>query len=726
MTIDDTSTERQSPQKGGYHAALFRLSADLEAAVSEDEVYRCVTQGLHDTMGYDFVAIFQYDPKTGIRDLVASAGFVDPVTPLTPGTGLSERPILNGELHYSPDASQEPGYVYGAYGSEVDVPIWGKDQVIGVLTCESKQVDAFSDQDFDVLTSAAQITGLAVKKARLIAQEQKRAAEFEALSTTMTEITAENELPVLLQQIVERATDLLGASGGELALFDEELQAIRIVISHNLEGDHRGKVQEIGEGLMGQVAATREPVVIEDYSTWGERLPGYENVQSTIGVPLVVGQQLVGVFTVANDQIVDYSDDKLHLLKLFSQQAAIAIQDASLLDQAQEEIQTRIEIQAEITRQKEYYEALLVNNPVAVVTGDLNGSIISWNPSAEDLFGYMFEEVVGKSLDDFVAKGDSQYEEAQQYTREVIEKGHVHTTTQRTRKDGSVIDVELLALPVVVADETIGFIVIYHDLTEIKSIENELRIQNEKMARELELAGEIQTSYLPRQLPTIKGWQFESLLKPSRETSGDFYDIHSLPEGRIAILIADVVDKGVGAALFMSLCWTLLRTFSGLHYSEPDRVMAMINERILEDTKSGQFMSLFYGVLDPENGEFIYSNAGHPPPFLFTDQPDKPMTPLYRTGMPLGVLKGEQWDKGQVTILPGDGVFLYTDGVTEAMNENGFIYSEDRLIEIVKNTTRDSAGNICANALHDLEEFVGAEAQSDDIAMIVIKREKSP
>jgi PAS domain S-box-containing protein len=724
MPIEDTSAKDQSPQKGGYHAALFRLSADLEAAVSEEDVYQCVTQGLHDTLGYDFVAIFRYDPKTDIRDLVASAGFADPVTPLAPGSGLSERPILNGKLHYSPDVSKEPGYIYGADGSEVDVPIWGKDEVIGVLTCESKEIDAFGDQDFDVLTSAAQITGLAIEKARLIAQEQKRAAEFEALSTIMAEITAENELPILLQQIVESATELLSASGGELALYDQDLQAIQIVISHNLDGDHRGKIQQIGEGLMGKVAATREAVVIEDYSAWGEKLPGYENVQSTIGVPLVVGHRLVGVFTVANDQIVDYSDDDLYLLRLFSQQAAIAIQNARLLDQAQEEIQSRIDIQAEITRQKEYYEALLVNNPVAVVTGDLSGSIISWNPSAEELFGYRFEEVVGKPLDDFVARGDSQYEEAQQYTREVIEKGHVHTTTQRTRNDGTLVDVELLALPVVVANETIGFIVIYHDLTEIKAIENELRLQNEKMARELELAGEIQTSYLPRRLPAIQGWQFESLLKPSRETSGDFYDIHSLPESRIAVLIADVVDKGVGAALFMSLCWTLLRTFSASHYREPDRVMSMINGRILEDTKSGQFMSLFYGVLNTKNGEFQYANAGHPPPFFYTPRSHPKITPLIRTGIPLGVYKNEKWEMETIQIAPGAGVCLYTDGITEATNGTGKIYGEERLRDLMESMVSASASEICSSVMVDLEEFVGGEAQSDDIAMIVVKRDR--
>jgi PAS domain S-box-containing protein len=720
---EDKASKPQLKKKGGYHAALFRLSADLEAVILEEEVYHCVVEGLHDTLGYDFVAGFRHDPKTGYRDLVASAGFAEPVTPLAPGEGLSERPLLNGKLHYTPDVSMDPGYFYGADGSEVDVPIWGKDEVIGVLTCERKEVNAFNEQDFEVLTSAAQIAGLAIEKARLIAQVKKRAAEFEALSTTMAEITSENELPILLNKIVERATGLLNSSGGELALYDEKHQALRLVVSHNIEGNHLGAIQKIGEGHMGKVAETRQPVVIKDYSKWHGRLPGYRKIRSAVGVPLLVGNHLVGVFTVASDDVVEYDDDDLYLLNLFSQQAAIAIQNTSLLDQAQREIQSRIEIQYEITRQKEYFEALLVNNPVAVVTADLEGSIISWNPSAEKLFGYTMAEAVGEYLDELVAKDPALLEEAKRYTKEVIEKGHVQTSTVRTRKDGSFVEVELLALPVVVTGDILGFIVIYHDLTEIKSIEKQLRKQNRKMSRELELAGEIQTSYLPRKLPEIPGWQFQSLLRSSRETSGDFYDIHRLPDGRIVILIADVVDKGVGAALFMSLCWTLIRTFSVEYPSDPDLVMKKINQRILEDTKSGQFISLFFGVLEPASGEFVYANAGHPPPYFFSDHPDKQISPLYRTGMLLGVSEHEKWNKEIIMISPGDGLLLYTDGVTEGLNEQGMLYGLERLKYVMKGLTGASVDTICSTVILDLENFVGAESQSDDIALIVVKRE---
>ncbi len=144
-----------------------------------------------------------------------------------------------------------------------------------------------------------------------------------------------------------------------------------------------------------------------------------------------------------------------------------------------EDISKRKEFEEEIRRQKDYYEALFVNSPVAVVTGDLEGKVLSWNPEAEQLFGYTQEEVIGTSLDDTVARQDPLRAEAGGYTQQVINVGRVQATTRRTRKDGSLVDVELLALPMVVAGEKVGFIAIYHDITERKRIDRELRYQKE-------------------------------------------------------------------------------------------------------------------------------------------------------------------------------------------------------------------------------------------------------
>ena len=144
-----------------------------------------------------------------------------------------------------------------------------------------------------------------------------------------------------------------------------------------------------------------------------------------------------------------------------------------------EDITVRKRIEAELRNQKEYFEALFVNSPVAVVTADLVGTIVSWNPMAEKLFGYKEEQVVGRNLDDIVAKDDSLRAEAEGFTKAVIDIGRVRVITKRTRVDGSLVDVELLALPVIVGEAKVGFIAIYVDITDLQEARRQAEAANQ-------------------------------------------------------------------------------------------------------------------------------------------------------------------------------------------------------------------------------------------------------
>jgi two-component system sensor histidine kinase/response regulator len=148
-----------------------------------------------------------------------------------------------------------------------------------------------------------------------------------------------------------------------------------------------------------------------------------------------------------------------------------------------EDISERKKIEGELRRQKEYYEALFVNNPVAVVTADLDGRVVSWNPTAEKLFGYASEEAIGRELDDLVASDPHVGQEAQRYTKEVLVTGRVQATTRRTRRDGSLVDVEVLALPVTVGDQRVGFIVIYIDITDLQQARRAAEMASQAKSR---------------------------------------------------------------------------------------------------------------------------------------------------------------------------------------------------------------------------------------------------
>ena len=136
------------------------------------------------------------------------------------------------------------------------------------------------------------------------------------------------------------------------------------------------------------------------------------------------------------------------------------------------------------------------------------------------------------------------------------------------------------------------------------------------MAQELAVAGQIQASFLPTELPLKHGWRPAATLQPARETSGDFYDAFPLPNGKLGLLVADVSDKGMGAALYMALARTLLRTYAFEYHTRPTTFCAFANRRILTDTQAGLFVSVFYAVVDPYTASLTYANAGHCPAFV--------------------------------------------------------------------------------------------------------------
>ncbi|MDT8369243.1 MAG: GAF domain-containing protein [Longimicrobiales bacterium] len=318
-------------------AALLRLSTSIAAARDEHEVCVSVVEGLRDpAIGYDFVGVFLIDPDTGDRVLQASVGWEGTHEGLRipPGKGLSERPILDGVPHYSPAPTQEERYVSGAVdGSEVDLPIFVNDEVVGVLVVESDQANAFREGDFLILTAAAQQAGIAIGRARLFSAERRRMEEQRALLETLQDLQGELELATLLKRVVERAVKLLDVTGGELAIYDEELEELEIVASHNIGSDSTGTRMKPGEGAMGQVAKTHAPLTIPDYLEWSGASEKYSDTtaRGVAVVPLLIGHRLVGTLAAVHTEPQrTFGPEDTRLLNLFAPQAAIAIENARL------------------------------------------------------------------------------------------------------------------------------------------------------------------------------------------------------------------------------------------------------------------------------------------------------------------------------------------------------------------------------------------------------------
>jgi sigma-B regulation protein RsbU (phosphoserine phosphatase) len=258
------------------------------------------------------------------------------------------------------------------------------------------------------------------------------------------------------------------------------------------------------------------------------------------------------------------------------------------------------------------------------------------------------------------------------------------------------------------------------------------RVARERGDQELALGARIQTSLLPNELPQVDRWSFTATLTPARETSGDFYDIFSLGGGRLGLVVADVADKGLGAAFYMALTLTLLRTYaveSAIRYARTyhtriGAVLETINERLIQDTNGETFVTLFYGVLDLRSGKLWYANAGHNPPFVIRRDRRRKPRPLKGTGMVLGIFEDQRWGRCSLTLEEGDLLVAYSDGLTEAMNAQHDQWGEERLIQATRHHEETTLEELQGQVLAQVYDFMNDTPQHDDITLMLVRRER--
>lgn len=274
-------------------------------------------------------------------------------------------------------------------------------------------------------------------------------------------------------------------------------------------------------------------------------------------------------------------------------------------------------------------------------------------------------------------------------------------------------------------DELLGLVnhlvrIIVHRLIQAEEVSN--RQVQQRASQELEMAWRIQAGILPDGAPAVRGWDMAARLEPAHETSGDFYDFIPVANDKWGIVIADVTDKGLGAAVFMALCSTLIRTYATRYPTLPAIAMSSVNERILSDTRGSLFVTAFYGILEPDIGRLRYVNAGHNPPFLLSSLKGKRVDRLTRTGIPLGISPDATWQQKIVKFSPGDLLILFTDGITEARNRQGAFFGDQRLLDVLRANLDRSAEEIQQAVLDEVQRYSGGTPREDDIAIIVMAR----
>ncbi len=290
-----------APHPGAMRSALLRLSTRIAESVDEDTICQGVAEGLrHPVFGFDAVGIFLAGSESFQPQLRATAG------------------------NFGPDA---PGM------SELRLPLKIDQSAIGELVVQRTGSGAFAQGDLEILAAAATQASIAIGRVRLLAAERRRSSEQRALLDTLADLSSELQLEKLLEAVLDRAVALLGVTGGELAVYEADRDELVIVAAQGIGKASIGTRMKRGDGGMGHVAMSHEPLIIPNYQQWAGRSEKYlhSTIQAVAVVPLLVGSRLVGaIAAVHSDPTRKLGEGDLRLLNLFAAQAAIAIENARL------------------------------------------------------------------------------------------------------------------------------------------------------------------------------------------------------------------------------------------------------------------------------------------------------------------------------------------------------------------------------------------------------------
>jgi sigma-B regulation protein RsbU (phosphoserine phosphatase) len=383
---------------------------------------------------------------------------------------------------------------------------------------------------------------------------------------------------------------------------------------------------------------------------------------------------------------------------------------------------------------------------------DLGGRLIYANRIFFNSLGYVKDELMGKHFRHYVDRKQVPMIFnifSMIYKTGMVEKklpiDFIHKDGTSRTAEGSI------ALIRDENDTPIGFRGILLDITDRKQKETAIIKAKKEAERELQIAREIQSSFLVKDYPQPEGWEIATRIRPARQVSGDFYDVFPISNSRhIALIIADVCDKGVGAALYMGIFRSLFRAYSDQQYiirwagvptgdqSESpsgifrrDAIMAsgapslknaidLTNNYIaIHHSNSNMFATVFFGLLDPSDGTLLYINAGHESPLLISNGILKQR--LDPTGPAVGMLPDMEFKLERVTLNPGDALVLYTDGVTDARDAKNELFSEERLIATAVNPSSSAYAHL-ENIVSAVDAHIAGQEQYDDITLLAVQR----
>ena len=663
---------------------------------------------------------------------------------------------------------------FAANYSSIAAPMRTHDRPLGLLTLAHHQNKRYGSEAQAITATFASYAAVAILNARLVNEAQDQAL----ISTMLLQVAEASQSITTMEDLfatMVRLTRLLvGVRQSAFLLWDDGSQHFELRAWYGFEpagsGPHRlpgylpAFARLVTERTVFNIEDPVEELGLPELAVHAENC-------SYVMLPLLVRGEAVGAFIVGLQLAAspgDHTgfDPKANaILQGIAHQTAMTLDNLSLQEARQEEAYVTaalLQVAQAVVSSSDLNDTLdTVVHLLPILVGIDTCAIYLWDSASQLFRPTQVHAETRREEEQLLARAYAPGEHILLDT--VRQKGEMHLA-QINDHDGdfeawAVLDCQtyerlietnaaprgdwLLAYPLSLQGQVLGTLLvretsaspafwerrleIIHGIAQQASlaIQNDLVkqeiVENERIDREIRLARQIQETFLPEKMPKLHRWELDLRWETAREVGGDFYDIFKLEGNRLGLVIADVSDKGLPAALYMTVTRTLIRAnASGI--ARPAQVLQEVNKLLVSDSTDSMFITAVYAILSLDTGELVYANAGHNRPLLYRSR-KKTVEQLPKGGTALGILEDLKLEDHTLQIHTGDALVLFTDGVTDAIAPDGSFFGDQRLVDVLQENGADTIQNIL-EALDDaLIEFRRGVPASDDITLLAVRRE---
>jgi len=753
-------------------SVVAEVGRNITTILDLGELLNKVASLIQERFGFPYVQLFSVHPNRRQVIYEAGSGARSQETEgyrlnMDSQEGIIPHVARTGQTILARDVSQEPLYKPSPLPphdtqAELCVPLIYDTRVVGVLDIQSDKLNAFNTDDRFLFESLADTIAAAIHNADVYRSERWRRQVSDSLREVAGLLSSDVSVDDVLDAILRELERNLPCDVAAVWLMDGE----EIYLAH-LHGADPVEVEGVARrwpetyAYLVNALDSREPVIRMPVDPLGPTglACGYAADYSSIAAALRIEDQPVGLLTLSHHLPGRYGHEAQAMTATFASYAAVAIENARLYDSAQEQAYASaalLQVAQAVADSNNLDETL---NSIVRITPILVGVkscaiYFADSESFRPAQAYGFPEDVQELLwGRNFAPGDFPLLDTVRERGQLV-IGLLAPSSPQDWLDPLLMLTEedayyamqggerlLIGFPVMVRNDLFGVMVVEESNEDRRFRQKRieiisgicqqvaLSIQNEHLQREMvlrerlehevELARQIQKTFLPDHLPEFPNWDLGAYWRPAREVGGDFYDIFELPDGRLGLFIADVSDKGIPAALFMALTRTLVRAVV-YDTPSPAAVLQRVNNIIIPDNEQSMFVTAFYASLDLNTGMFEYANAGHNPPLWFTKK-NGSITALPRTGMALGIVENTEMENKIIQLHGGDFVLMYTDGLTEAFSPEEEAFGEERVNELLHKHADDTAASMMSAFENAINGFSGMLPPADDLTMVSIR-----